>query len=328
MNDPSTNNTRESLRYLFLIGAPRSGTTWLQLLLAQNPAVATTSETHLFTQYFNLLEKRWKHEKGRLRDGHRVSGLTQVIDEKQFYSLLRQFADGVLRHSCADKSHATLLVEKTPENTLQAELISRVYPDAYFLHIIRDPRAVANSFCNAAKTWWTWTPSGPIRVTRRWRNNIEQGRHFKNYTVRYLEVRYEDLIADGPRQLLRIWDWLGIQSDPTQCDSAIEACSIDNLKSGSDNVVKPWSIEKEPEGFFRKGSIDTWREEMSLTRVSAVEYIAGDLMNELDYKPIGKRRYRLYVYVLWFRLTELIYKSVQYIGRGLEWRLQRAMSKL
>ena len=328
MKSASSNNTEKSPGYLFLIGAPRSGTTWLQLLLAQNPSVATTSETHLFTQYLNLLEKRWMHEKGRLRDGHKVSGLTQVVEEKEFYSLLRDFAERALVQGCSQNKGASLLVEKTPEHTLHADLISRVFPEAYFLHIIRDPRAVANSFSNAAKTWWTWTPSGPVSVTRRWINNVEKGRNYKKLTDRYLEVRYEDLVSDGPVQLLRIWNWLGIQSNLEQCERAIQACQIDNLKSGSDNVVKPWSVEKEPDGFFRKGGIDTWRGEMSDAHISAVEYVAKDLMINLDYKPVGKSVIRLAMHMMLYRLTENIYNGIKYINNGLVWRLHKLLSKL
>ncbi len=328
MIDTTTNNTVKPPRYLFLIGAPRSGTTWLQLLLAQNPTVATTSETHLFTQYFNLLEKRWRHETGRLQDGHKVNGLTQLIDEKEFYSVLRSFADRVLTHSGVENSGATLFMEKTPENTLHAGLISRVYPEAYFLHIIRDPRAVVSSFSNAAKTWWAWAPTGPISVTRRWRDNIKKGRYFGDLTDRYLEVRYEDLVSDGSRELLRIWEWLEIRSDIKQCDRAIQACQIDNLKSGSDDVVKPWSIENEPEGFFREGGINMWREEMSDTDISAVEYIAGDLLDELGYESATKPGYRLYINLIRFRITEGLYKGVRCINRSLEWKLRRALAKL
>src|SRR5215469_4920410 len=38
-------------KYVLIVGCPRSGTSWLQRLLSQHPQVATTQETHLFSEY-------------------------------------------------------------------------------------------------------------------------------------------------------------------------------------------------------------------------------------------------------------------------------------
>jgi len=134
MNDSSNNKTEKPPSYLFIIGAPRSGTTWLQILLAQHPDVATTSETHVYTQYINLFLERWQFEKNRKADGYKVSGLTQVIDEEKFHQLLGNFAEGIL-DEIKDKDKS-VVVEKTPENTFFVELIHKNFPNAYFLHII------------------------------------------------------------------------------------------------------------------------------------------------------------------------------------------------
>src|SRR5947208_10995760 len=46
--------------FVFIVGAQRSGTTWLQRLLASHPAIAGGQESHLFSGYLAPLWQRWR----------------------------------------------------------------------------------------------------------------------------------------------------------------------------------------------------------------------------------------------------------------------------
>src|SRR5208283_3010337 len=73
---------------VFLVGAPRSGTTWLQLLLSRSPSVVTGPETHVFSLFLRSMVDQWN----RLRvTGERI-GLNQVLSEEEFRSLLRSIS--------------------------------------------------------------------------------------------------------------------------------------------------------------------------------------------------------------------------------------------
>ena len=53
---------------VFLVGGPRSGTTWLQLLLSRSPRIATANETHLFTGYTRSLFSAWNQHQRNVRE--------------------------------------------------------------------------------------------------------------------------------------------------------------------------------------------------------------------------------------------------------------------
>lgn len=310
---------------LFIIGSPRSGTTWLQLLLAQHPGVATNKETQLFTQYVKRLQDRWLEELREAEAGT-TNGLSRIMSEHEFLFAVKGFCDRVLDKLAEDVPDAQVVLEKSPEHGLHAETILSLYPEAWFLHIVRDPRAVSNSFRHAAAKWWAWAPSGPIETTRRWRKNVLAGRHVASLTPRYHEIRYEDLSDRGDEVLLGILNWLGLSGGPEFCQQAIAACDIERLRRGSGgSTTQPWEVGKEPEGFFRAGKQHGWVEDLPASDVGLIEYEAGDLMLELGYQrvstsgrgPASPNRQRLHAIVSWLQ------EANRELWHRVDWRLGR-----
>src|SRR3954452_4958640 len=76
-----------SKRLVFIVGAPRSGTTWLQLLLSRSPQIATANGTHLFSVYTRSLFSGWD-----LYNQHfRKEGLNDLMDKQEYLELVRHF---------------------------------------------------------------------------------------------------------------------------------------------------------------------------------------------------------------------------------------------
>jgi hypothetical protein len=271
----------ESHILLFVVGCPRSGTTWLQLLLAQHPAVATRNETNLFL-YLDSLERRWEREKRGVHN--RPMGLPEVLSDAEFYGFCTELAARTLGRIAESRPGARVVLEKTPVHVLHGRLILRLFPRAHFLHVIRDPRSVASSMLDAHATWGShWAPNSLEDAARWWRRAIEAGRALQAATPRYQEVRYEAVIDDGPGTLERILRTLELPFPPGFAEQALQACHIDRLRSASKEVEAPWRLDREPEGFFRRGARDAWREEMAEDEIRAIEAVVGDLMVELGY---------------------------------------------
>ncbi|MDX1393812.1 MAG: sulfotransferase [Gemmatimonadota bacterium] len=265
---------------VFVIGSGRSGTTWLQLLLSQHPSVATCQETHLFTKYLGPLDRTWRAEAND--PGPRRVGLPQTFDESDFDEACRAIADRLMRRILADKPGATVALEKTPGHAQEWRLIRRIYPHAYLVHMVRDPRAVVASLKSAGASWGSrWASRSAEGAVRQWETLVLAALEARG-TDRYREVRYEDLLEDGPRILSGIFDWLGLDATLDDAEAFVHACRIDRLQKG-DGPASPWKLDAEPADFYRKGQADSWKDDLEAPEIRLIESMVPELMRDLGY---------------------------------------------
>lgn len=274
-------------KIVFVVGSPRSGTTWLQLLLAQSSAVATTHETHLFNLYLQSPNWAWRHFRNQDRD----MGLASLVSEKEFFSWIDDFSRLIVDRIAARRLGATIVVEKTPNHGHFVTDILRVFPAAYFIHAVRDPRGVVASVCAAASTWAVrWAPKRLKAACDVWNKDIAQAQAIKYLTPRYREVFYERLHADGAGELVRLFEWLGEPISRAEAERYVAACAIDKLRAGDADA--PWDLKTEPAAFFRRGESEAWREDLSPSDIAIVERSTKKLMQRLGYQPVSDGRAR------------------------------------
>lgn len=197
---------------VFLVGSPRSGTTWLQSLLASNPKVRSGVESYVFSWYLAPLVKRWKKEMKALSDRDERLGLKSYFTEREFVSLLLDY----LKPMVGELKEGEIFLEKTPDHAFCMKEINYLLPKAKFIHIVRDGREVASSLLGVSKTWGpNWAPSSPREAAKLWADHVKAVRRDSNlipkdqfYEVRYEALRdstYETLQAIS-RDFLRL-DW-------------------------------------------------------------------------------------------------------------------------
>lgn len=308
-----------TVKKLFIMGCPRSGTTWMQLLLAQHPLVATAPETQIFAYYLDHFRRQWQHEHdgpGRAHQGR--AGLSRLLSEDEFLELCQGTAERVLEKIGARNPEAQVIAEKSPRHALEAAFIERVFPDALFLHVVRDPRDTAASLLAAGRDWAPWAPKSAIGAAKLWNSCVEGGRRVAG-SPRYREVRYEDLTENTAGELAGILDWLGIPLAPADCEAAVHACALSRLakQTGGDGLPIPG--EKSPTGFFRNGTSGGWRAELSGTDVRVIEQLCGPLMDELGYERVagGRRSLRI-----------PLHKAIVRLREGIDWQLEKMVRSI
>jgi hypothetical protein len=107
--------------YVFVVGSPRSGTTILSEVLGRHPDVASFYEPYFI----------WDYRIGSGEDDVRTAAMADPPN--------REF----IRHEFAlfaRKAGKPVVVEKTPENCFRIPYVQAVFPDAKWIHIIRDGR--------------------------------------------------------------------------------------------------------------------------------------------------------------------------------------------
>jgi len=297
-------------KLIFLVGAPRSGTTWLQLLLSASPAIATAQETHLFNVYLRSLFVCWKSH----RDGQAPIGLPHVFGETEYLALIRELAAKVMMHILAAKPGATIVLEKTPGHALCWRDILAVFPDACFIHIIRDPRSVVASMRAASRGWGSdWAPRRLPDACAQWDAHVRAGREIGHATKNYLELYYRDLRNDAVSTLRSVFAWCGVDASETETDAILKEHEIDRLRSGKELPIGPAPAA----GFFRRGETEGWRKDLSAREIWLVEQLTGKLMAELGYDPDQR------VSRTWRFASILPALAADWFRDGMAWRLQK-----
>lgn len=277
------------MRRAFIVGCPRSGTTWTLLLAALHPEAVALQQTDVMRRLFYYSD--WfetGHTYGRCaltvhpQEGIPASsggltrvGLERLLDPERLRELVRPLSDEVFEQALRTNPKASLVIEQTPEHIAVAEQILRIYPDAYFVHVVRDPRAV---FASHRDSGWARPNSfshDPILVAEEWIREVSRGRAIAGMTDRYMEVYYERLKTETDAELQRFYSFLELPSDTASRARVIEACGLDQLRKA--NLA--------PKGFFRRGEAAGWRDELSRSEVAVIEHMCGPLMTELGYEP-------------------------------------------
>ena len=215
-------------RVVFVEGAPRSGTTWLVTLLATHPEIAgVQAESHLFDYGVDRLFDNFE---GRHPD---LRGLVRYVDRQELVDLARDFCDGALMAMRARVSRGEVppfVVEKTPISPKRdAPDLARkreVYPDAWYVHIVRDREAVIRSLMRA--------PGLPDRsyeaCAALWDGTVGRARATLSELRHYREVSYEDLRADPAEACREVFEWLGIDAG----EDALETVRVLSREKFSD----------------------------------------------------------------------------------------------
>jgi len=166
---------------------------------------------------------------------------------------------------------ATRWGDKTPGYILEMELLARLWPEARFVHLYRDGRDVALSFLQ--RGWARHLPE----AAELWTKRTELGRRIGRGLglERYLEVRYEDLVDRGERELATICAFLDLDLRAEMFRYHERTGEILSAKEQRhhEHEAKPPT----------KGLRD-WRTQMAPGDVAVFEAIAGETLESFGYE--------------------------------------------
>jgi len=164
---------------------------------------------------------------------------------------------------------------------------------ARFIHLIRDGRDVAVSRgARAIKRGREATPAREEAGT--WKRRIEGARAEAGLVGHYIELRYEDLIADAEPVLQKVCEFIELEYDPAMLsyhERASERLSELSDLPGKGGKVRPGSeriaahaLTSEPP---RADRVERWRSELTADDIAGYEEVAGDLLADLGYPLTG-----------------------------------------
>jgi hypothetical protein len=282
---------------LLVLGVRRSGTTLLRVMLDRHSELAVPDESYFVPQLAD-------RHRGRVDVDRFVADLRRLptlrewdVPVEEVRARLRPGmavgdAIAAVYETYAARRGKSRFGDKTPMYMQHLRLLERLFPEARFVHLIRDGRDAALSFLAMPEgiVTRTWAhPESAAGFACQWRAEVTAARRLgcRVGPERYLEVRYEELVVAPEQGLRRICDFAGLEFEQGMLEYA----------GGVDVSAKPHqrSLAKPPTAGLRD-----WREQMAPEDVRAFEAVAGDLLLELGYgaaqrpTPAGRLRRAAY----------------------------------
>lgn len=288
---------------VWLIGSPRTGSTWLLNLLRVEPRVNVVDEpligAHLGLSAAATLGVSATTVSARAN--WRALDYYAEHDDYFFSKRYRESWRGPLRELLLSRlgdqlvdrggrPGSDLLVVKEPHGSEAADLLASVTPRSRLLVLVRDGRDVVDSVLDAVREG-SWAaglatvedqPAGRLLflqdAAHAWvqRMTTAQAALDAHGSDRGLLVRYEELLDDTVGELTRILEWLGARP------SSALAEHVERLSFAK---VRP--EDKGTGRFHRAASPGMWRTNLSVQEQSAVEDIMRPMLVRLSYEVTG-----------------------------------------
>ncbi|UCD38063.1 MAG: sulfotransferase [Fidelibacterota bacterium] len=260
------------MRYAFLIGVARSGTSILGELIASHPEVKYIFEVH------PIWELGGEGENG----SHR---LTELHAKPYVANWIRKWFS-------TQAEPGRLLLEKNPRNSLRVPYLNAIFPAGKIIHIVRDGRDAACSMvpgCGGEQWSHLKPPSwqqffhqyqGVIRCAHAWREAISIALD-DLAKVDHLQVRYEDLVqtpADVAREVLA---YLELDANP-EVDSFCNNIQNSTADSYHAGVQTMWYREN------HSVRVQRYRENMTAEELRTVNTLLAPILQKLGYPLDGE----------------------------------------
>ena len=254
---------------VFILGAARSGTTWVFDIFNAHPKVAGVFESWLFTRDNGVgslfSPAHWPPG---------ASGLGRFLEREQVLNLTQEMVQRLM--SQAIETEHQFMVEKSPSHLYAIPFIEEIFPQARFIHVLRDGRDVCVSVRAATRSWmpdWQRTFGSSMAASAKsWHDAVRRASNEgKRLGDRYLEVRYEELRTEPISNYRKMFDFCGIPYDDEILQEIFTKTDFDlNFKGGE-------------EKFRRGGRIGDWQTHFSLTDAYKFDQAAGQLLLNKGY---------------------------------------------
>lgn len=328
----SFNNPAENPPF-FIVGCPRSGTTLLCSLVDAHPELCVPPESHIFTRFSMFIKYYgdFSDDKNLYRFVHDFLSDSWIKHWRLSISA-QQFIDDLIERSfagCIDHLFEIYAMQfgkkrwgdKSPSHTGYVLEIKQLFPNAKFIHLIRDGRDVAESLVRVP-----FSPIDIVSNAQLWRKRVSFFHRAKKYLSQddYLELSYESLVRNHRQELSRVFNFLNvapISYENTVPDSSrkMSIALGPHRKTIHDMLNEPISDKK----------VGIYKEVFNQRKIAIFETIAGDMLTTYGYPletsadaVITKREKIL------FRLMEMSRLVIKYATQGkslrneLQWRLR------
>ncbi len=303
-----------------VLGVSRSGTTLLKAMLDAHSELAIPSESYFLPQLWD------RHGQQPERDAF-IEDLTRLerlrewgVDPEDVRARLPErptFAEAVqaIYRLYAESQGKSRFGDKTPLYMQHLDVLERAFPDARYVHIVRDGRDAAISLLAMTRKprFNLARPRGVGDFAVAWQREVRDARVFGR-THPYHEVRYEDLVDQPEPRLREVCAFLELEYEPGMLE--YHRREDPSLYADHPRLAEP------PVRDTR-----SWRREMRPADAELFEAIAGDLLAELGYERAhprpGRRARALAERAAYSTRLALWSKALPFVRKSPLWRARQ-----
>ncbi len=265
------------MKYFFLLGCHRSGTTLLQQALNRHSQIAIPPETKFFSWFLGHCRRCQLRRLERLNRDLQISLPAPARPIRGKAAARQFFAELAVTYVARlSKPSVVCFGEKTPAHSGYVPRIRDTFPEAKLIWLYRDGRDVALSM---RKVPWMNRHLGVNMLI--WLYYYRHQRRLAHDTAApALFVKYEDLVARPEIELKRVTDFLGLPYEPQVA-----------LGSGNTEGVLEWEYPWKGRALepISSAYVGTWRTELLPAEIELVEAIGGGALRELGYPLVNER---------------------------------------
>lgn len=269
----------------FVLGVPKSGTTWLQHALNAHPEVVCKGEGKLHYFRDRLAEAGVAYNRFIADRNVKVFGEATFPPLKigEIDALFRTFVEARLREG-GPFPGISRLGAKDPDFGLYINEFALLFPDANYLHIIRDPRDAAVSMLRHMQRVHPEYPTANVEHFLKdsaigWKEYLERVRlEAGARSLSYREITYEAMVAEPKSTLGEALSFLRVDASENVVSACVEAASFERLSGGR----SPGNEDRA--SFFRKGMAGGWVYEITAAQATMIMDAAGQAAADLGYR--------------------------------------------
>ena len=285
------------LPFFFILGRPRSGTTLLRTLLDVHPNITIPLENsgmiHLHFKYRRVKHWDQKSLSDLFSDFRKLNFIEHWnLDWEQIESSLEQASHmnlsfhEIIRvfyyHYQSEflKEEILCLGDKSPLNSLYSKELFHLFPQAKFIHLVRDYRANLASMSKHD----VFSPSSTVMLMQ-WKKSSDQIQKLaRKKSQQFLQLRYEDLVMNPGDYYEKICSFLQVKYMPELLNPDYRKNAVNNIYN--DAFLNKW--QPDLSGNISSSNVDKWRKELDDIAIRKADYIAGKTGKKYQYESVYK----------------------------------------